>query len=256
MPSRKLSKQPFVGTHFVSRIAICACGLFLAFTLYAQDVSTPGTPPQGPGAGRGAPAANLNKFIVTFSPTTTVEDRVAAATAVGATIGHNLYRWNQLAITVPNLNAVAALTNNLLVLSIVPDRPLSTGAKGGVPDPPGGGNGGGGDEGGGGGGPTYGGTQQLVTAEVQRVGPPSDTSDGTGIGIALLDTGADFGHADLPLAPDDPGVTSFNAFNPTGLAQDVWGHGTGVAGLIAALNNNIDIGECTSLPATPYLVVG
>ena len=73
------------------------------------------------------------------------------------------------------------------------------------------------------------------------MGPPSATSDGTGIGIALLDTGADFGHPDLPLASDDPGVTSFNAFNPTGLAQDGWGHGTGVAGLIAAKNNNIDI---------------
>ena len=131
MPLRKLSRQPFVGTHVVSRIAICACGLFLAFTLYAQDVSTPGTPSQGPGTGRGAPAANLNKFIVTFSPTTTVEERVAAATAVGATIGHNLYRWNQLAITVPNLNAIGALANNLSVLSIVPDRPLSAGIKGG-----------------------------------------------------------------------------------------------------------------------------
>ena len=146
------------------------------------------------------------------------------------------YTWNQLAITAPSLNAIAALANNLSVLSIVPDRPLSTGVKGG--------NGGGGKppkDGGGGGGPTLGGTQQLVTAEVQRVGPPSATSDGTGIGIAILDTGVDFGHADLPLAPDDPGVTSFNAFNLTGSAQDVWGHGTGVAGLTAAKNNNIDI---------------
>ena len=89
--------------------------------------------------------------------------------------------------------------------------------------------------------PAYGGTQQLLTAEVQRVGPPSDTSDGAGIGIALLDTGADFGHPDLPLAPDNPGVTSINAFDPNGSAQDGWGHGTGVAGLIAAKNNNIDI---------------
>ena len=131
-------KQSFAGTPFVSRIAICTVCLFLAGSLYAQDVSTPGTTSQGPGGGRGAPAANPNKFIVTFSSTTTLEDRVAAANAIGATIGHNLYRWNQLAITVPNLNALGALANNLSVLSIVPDRPLSTGAKGG--------NGGGGGE--------------------------------------------------------------------------------------------------------------
>ena len=131
MPSRKLSKQPFVGTHFVSIIAICTAWSLLTCSLYAQDVSTPGTTPQGPGAGRAAPPANTNKFIVTFSSTTTLEDRVAAATAVGATIGHNLYRWHQLAITAPSLNAIAALANNLSVLSIVPDRPLSTGVKGG-----------------------------------------------------------------------------------------------------------------------------
>ena len=111
-------KQSFVGTHFVSRIAICTAWSLLTCSLYAQDVSTPGTPSQGPGAGRGAPAANTKKFIVEFSPSTTLEDRVVAARAVGATIGHNLYRWNRLAIRVPSLNAITALANNLSVLSI------------------------------------------------------------------------------------------------------------------------------------------
>lgn len=91
--------------------------------------------------------------------------------------------------------------------------------------------------------PSFGGTQQFVSVSVQRVGIPTATSNGAGIGVAVLDTGCDYNHRDLigALAPDNPGVTSLNTFVPGGSAQDDRGHGTHVTGLIAARNNNFDI---------------
>ena len=97
------------------------------------------------------------------------------------------------------------------------------------------------------------GSRQLIPASVQRVGPPTAGSDGNGIGVALLDSGCDYNHADLNPAPDNPGVTCYNAFNPAGSCQDDRGHGTHVAGGIAAQNNNIDVVGVAS-GATLYCV--
>jgi subtilisin family serine protease len=71
---------------------------------------------------------------------------------------------------------------------------------------------------------------------VQRIGaaPGSLAYTGSGVGVAILDTGVDFNHADLtPL-----GAASFSAF--AGSAQDDNGHGTHVAGIVAAHNNGFD----------------
>ena len=83
-------------------------------------------------------------------------------------------------------------------------------------------------------------TRQMVSYEVQRVGIPETDSDGTNIGIALLDTGIDFAHPDLKPALDYT-VTAYNAFTPGFSCQDDGGHGTHLAGLIAAQNNGIAI---------------
>jgi subtilisin family serine protease len=69
---------------------------------------------------------------------------------------------------------------------------------------------------------------------------PSSGSDGTGIGIALLDSGIDFNHPDLAPAPNSA-ATAFNGINPGSSCQDDGGHGTHIAGLIAAQNNAIAI---------------
>ena len=69
---------------------------------------------------------------------------------------------------------------------------------------------------------------------------PAAGSDGTGIGIALLDSGRDFNHPDLKPAPNTP-ATAFNAVSPGASCQDDGGHGTHIAGLIAAQNNTIGI---------------
>jgi hypothetical protein len=95
------------------------------------------------------------------------------------------------------------------------------------------------------------GTRQLLTYAVQRVGRPVSGSTGLGIGVAIIDSGVDFQHADLAPALDVPGTvdpvaqtatgTSFNADSPGASCQDVYGHGTHVAGLLGALDNNIGI---------------
>lgn len=88
------------------------------------------------------------------------------------------------------------------------------------------------------------GSRQVIPLGVQRAGLPDCVSNGEGIGIAVVDTGIDFSHPDLAPAPDTPGVlggpggTSFNALAPGSSCQDNWSHGTHVAGLIAAIDNN------------------
>jgi subtilisin family serine protease len=82
---------------------------------------------------------------------------------------------------------------------------------------------------------------QVVPSGVQRIGaaPGMMNWTGAGIGVAVVDTGVDFNHADLGLAPEIPGLNSFNAVG--GSCQDFHGHGTHVAGIIAARNNAIDV---------------
>jgi subtilisin len=111
---------------------------------------------------------------------------------------------------------LAALAADPRVVRIVPDRAVAAVAKPG---------GGGGDGGG-----------QVVPDGVTRIGaaPGSLAYTGVGVGVAVVDTGVDFNHTDLqPL-----GGASFSAFG--GTAQDGNGHGTHVAGTVAARNNGSD----------------
>src|SRR5205085_46731 len=62
-------------------------------------------------------------------------------------------------------------------------------------------------------------------------------SRGENINVVIIDTGIDMAHPDL--AANYAG--GYNTFNPSGVPLDDFGHGTHVAGIIGALDNNIGV---------------
>jgi len=65
--------------------------------------------------------------------------------------------------------------------------------------------------------------------------PRMDGIDGTGIKIAIIDTGVDFNHPDLyGWGPDGKVIGGYNFIHENQLPLDTNGHGTQVAGVIAA----------------------
>lgn len=153
-----------------------------------------------------------DRYIVQLKPDVPA---AAAARAHGVTPIHVFSRAaNGYAGFIPPglLSRVAA---DPRVELIIPDRVMSIQAK------PGRGGGGSG---------------QVVPAGVARIGAaPGQTGfTGAGVGVAIVDTGIDLNHADL----GSP-VAAFSAFG--GSPQDDNGHGTHVAGIVAALNNTRDV---------------
>jgi subtilisin len=121
------------------------------------------------------------------------------------------------AATVPP-GRLAALSADPQVARVVPDRAVAAIGK-----PGSGGSGG-----------TVG---QTIPEGVARIGaaPGLLLQRGGGVGVAVVDTGVDFNHSDLqPL-----GAASFSAFGTN--AQDNNGHGTHVAGIVAARHNTSDV---------------
>jgi subtilisin len=165
-------------------------------------------------------AQGQSHYIVTFRAGTDVRGRARAVANAGGALRFNYNRVNAAAVAVPNEHALAALQRDPSVLAIVPDRSVfasqspAAAAKG----KPGGGSG----------------SSQVVPAGVVRVGVPTSTSNGDGVGVAIVDTGIDVTHADLR-SP----AASFSAFG--GSCADDHGHGTHVSGIVAALDNAIDV---------------
>jgi subtilisin len=157
-------------------------------------------------------------YIVQFREGTSAEARAAVVRGAGAALGVNFGRVNAAAVRVPNANALTALVNNPFVRAVVPNRPVFAYQNG--KGKPGGGGGG---------------TTQVVPAGVARVGRPTGSSNGLGVGVAVIDTGVDLGHPDLAGTVD-----AFNAFGAQS-CQDDEGHGTHVAGIIAARDNTADV---------------
>ena len=78
---------------------------------------------------------------------------------------------------------------------------------------------------------------QVIPTGVDRIDAELGTKTGKGIGVAILDTGIDPSHPDL--SRNVKGGASFVTGEPT--IDDLNGHGTHVAGIIAAVDNNIGV---------------
>jgi subtilisin family serine protease len=142
---------------------------------------------------------------------------------------------NGAALSNGNPNVIAALLRDPSVLSVIPDRTVRAIQQGH------------GNEVNGKGAPGGGGSAvQIVPKGVQRVGLPTPASNGASIGVAILDTGIDLSNADL-----SPSSLTFSAFGAS--CQDDDGHGTHVAGIVAALDNSVGV-LGVAPAATPYCV--
>ena len=87
--------------------------------------------------------------------------------------------------------------------------------------------------------------RKYIENSVPYVGteiPRMDGMDGTGIKIAIIDTGVDFNHPDLfGWGPDGKVIGGYNFIQPNQLPIDNNGHGTKVAGIIAADGNTLGV---------------
>lgn len=115
-----------------------------------------------------------------------------------------------------NVEAVGA---DLLAVVISTDAPGASGGKGGGPTPP----------------PPA----QVVPTGVRRISAyPTDTnSSSLAVRVAIVDTGIDLTHPDLA----GNIVGNFNAILNRKTGQDDNGHGSHVAGTVAALDNSIGV---------------
>ena len=154
-----------------------------------------------------SPAGGAGDYIVTFRAGTSRADRAASVQRAGAALRFNYTIVDAVAVTIPNANAFAALQRDPSVLEIIPDREVEAFQS-----------------------------AQVTPAGVARVGTPTGTSNGAGIGVAIGDTGIDLAHADLA------GAVASQFFSAYGSnCQDKNGHGTHVAGIVGARNNTIDV---------------
>jgi subtilisin family serine protease len=169
-------------------------------------------------------------FIVMFQPGSAGTARELALQNAGALVEFNYSVVDAAAIRNATPDVIAALLNDSSVISIVPDRRMEAIAPqlprlGGTPAAA---------------------ANQVIPAGVMRVGAPTAGSNGAGIGVAVIDTGMDFGHRDLA-----PAAQWFSGVGTS--CQDDNGHGTHVTGILAALNNSVDV-VGVAPNAKPYCV--
>ena len=165
-------------------------------------------------------AQDSQDYIVQFRAGVTAAARRAAVGNAGANARFVYAGVSAASVRVPNAQALRALQGRSDVVAVIPNRAVFADQNATAKGKPGGGGGGV--------------TTQVVPAGVARVGVPRVGSDGSGIGVAVVDTGIDLTHPDLAGTVD-----AFSAFG--GSCADDQGHGTHVAGIIAARDNTRDV---------------
>lgn len=165
-----------------------------------------GAPLIGLGATAGWAQQGAADVIIMFREGVSHPDRDATVRRAGALLRFNYATVRAAAAHVPHAAAMHLLQQHPDVVAIIPDRPVQ--AHG-----------------------------EVVPAGVQRIGaaPGQSAYTGAGVGVAIVDTGIDRNHADLkPL-----GSVCFYAYSSS--CQDDNGHGTHVAGIVTARDNDLDV---------------
>lgn len=227
-------------------IKYCATILFIplvSFSLVLQPATTKAGQEQTAGAPAFVPACEPDflpgqakvpcRAIVEFSEEVSARERAGIIKRAGASLRFNYNIVNASAVSVPDEDTFLSLSEHGKVRSVIPDREIRAIAK---PESPGGK----GDK-------NNGSSGQIVPSGVEHIGaaPGALSYTGAGIGVAIIDTGIDATHADL--AVGSPCFTAYDTCN------DGDGHGTHVAGITAALVNDIDVAGVAP-GATPYAV--
>jgi subtilisin len=181
-----------------------------------------------------------NQYIVKLQPHINAQ---AASQALASThnmgVGHVYsHALNGFSATIPQ-GRLNALQNDPRVVSIVPDEVLyitqpPCGTPNGGPCPPDDGDDDGGDDGD---------NTQVIPTGINRIFAPnssfnhgSGTADFSGVQVAVIDSGIDPNHPDLNVL----GGINFSG-GPSNRWNDGNGHGTHVAGTIAAKDNNFGV---------------
>ena len=157
----------------------------------------------------------FNDSISKFDVEGKVRGMVASANAKAKHIYSNSIKG--MAVNMSCDKAKQKFAGNSDVMRFTPDGKVYANPKGGKP-------GGGGSN------------NQTTPWSVSRVGGPVD---GSGYSAWVLDSGIDLDHPDLNV-DTSRGYTAFTSGRDAGM-DDKNGHGTHVAGTIAAINNEIDV---------------
>jgi len=161
-----------------------------------------------------APAAGASDVIVLFRAGVAPAERERLLRLSGGA-GNRHFRNVPASAARAGIRSRAFLERHPDVVAVVPDREVEKLGK-----------------------PTNSGSAtalQGIPAGVIRIGaqPGAVPFTGTGVGVAIVDTGIDVAHADLTVA-----TSCFTVYTA---CQDDEGHGTHVAGIVAARNNAIDV---------------
>ncbi|PWK48641.1 S8 family serine peptidase [Pleionea mediterranea] len=183
--------------------------------------------------------SNLSKFDVDGR----ARGMVARAQAVGHSNAAVKYTYKHsikgFTVNMSCAKAQAAFGDNVDISKMTPDSVVTMNPG----PPPGKGPGGGGDDGGSG--------SQTTPWSVTRVGGPVDA---TGYTAWVIDTGIDLDHGDLNVDATR-GFSAFTKGKDAGM-DDGQGHGTHVAGTIAAIDNSADVvGVAANATVVPVKVL-
>ncbi|MDI6784990.1 MAG: S8 family peptidase, partial [bacterium] len=154
------------------------------------------------------------RYIVVFTPQVSDEVKAHAVAQAGGTVIKHLRLINGTAVILPTDAVIAALSRRGEVKRV--DEDLVYHATGKPPPP-----------------------AQVLPWGIGTVKAPSawSISQGTAVKVAIMDTGIDLTHPDLQ--PNIKG--GYNPIKPNKSANDDNGHGTHVAGSVAAVNNAIGV---------------